>query len=171
MAINYPVDVYNTLWSVYDVSQGQIIRRKVRWPVITGTEIPQLDDNIVWLLESQESRPDFDVWTQKLELTEAVDVAGNSVARGWQVVELTQEEQDALLPPHYTSDSGIKLDVSETAQAKFANFLVLINEAQMPETDMVLIKDVYGNQHGLSVADLRPLLVAYGLYCYQIFAG
>lgn len=171
MAITYPVDVNNTLWSVYDVSQGQIIRRKVRWPVITGTEIPQLDDNIVWLLESQESRPDYDPWTQKQEPTETVDVEANTVTRGWQVVELTQEEQDALLPPHFTSDSGIKLDASETAQAKFANFLVLINEAQMPETDMIIIKDVYGNQHGLSVADLRLLLVAYGTYCYSIFVS
>jgi len=169
MAITYPVDG-DSSWSVYDLAQATIVRSRVKWPVAAGTEIPELDDNIVWLLESQEDRPDYDQWTQKLEATETVDVAANTVTRGWQVVELDQAEQDALLPPHYTADSGLKLDASETAQAKFANFLVLINEAQMPETDMVIIKDVYGNSHGLSVADLRPLLVAYGLHCYQVFA-
>jgi len=171
MAISYPVDTQNTRWSIYQVSTSTVVARRKRWPTADGNQIPGQDPDFVWLLESNSTSPDFDQWTQKLEALEVISLPENTINYGYQVVQLNQDEIDAITPAHYVASNGLKLDVSDEAQNAFSRMLALINESGMADAETVVIKDIYGARFGLTVGQLRPILVAYGLHCYGLFAA
>jgi len=168
MAISYPVSS-DSRWSIWSITSNAIVAQNKRWPRADGEAVTGADADLVYLLETKEARPTYDGWTQKLETTETVDVAGNSVTYGWQIVALDQSEQDALIPPHYTTTSGIKLKTDEASQNAFANLLTLLNQAGTPDADMVTVKDATGNMHAMTFADFKAQIVAYGVHCYTEF--
>lgn len=171
MAITYPVDTENTRWTIYRISTSATVAKRKRWPVADGGVIPGLDPDYVWLLESKSDAPEYDQWTQKLEPLEAISLPENTINYGYQIVQLSQDEIDAITPAHYVADNGIKMDVSDDAQNAFSRMLSLINESGMADAETVVIKDIYGTRFGLTVGQLRPILVAYGLHCYGLFAA
>ena len=166
--ITYPVSE-ESRWSIWSVTGNAIVAKNKRWPRADGQAVTGADPDLVYLLESKDARPAFDQWTQKLEPTETVDVAANTVIYGWQIVALDQSEQDALVPPHYTTASGIKLKIDDASQNAFANLLTLLNQANTPDTDMVTVKDAVGQMHAMTFADFKTEIVAYGGYCYTQF--
>ena len=166
--ITYPVSS-DSSWSIWSISGNAIVAKNKRWPRSDGEAVAGADADLVYLLETKEARPTYDGWTQKLEATETVDVAANTVTRGWQVVALDQSEQDAIVPPHYTTTSGIKLKIDDASQNAFANLLTLLNQAGTPDTDMVTVKDAVGQMHAMTFADFKAQIVAYGVHCYTQF--
>ena len=168
MAISYPVSE-DSRWAIWSISGNAIVGKNKRWPRADGEAVTGADADLVYLLETKEARPTYDGWTQKLQATETVDVAANTVTYGWQIVALDQSEQDALIPPHYTTTSGIKLKTDEASQNAFANLLTLLNQAGTPDTDMVTVKDATGNMHAMTFADFKAEIVAYGVHCYTEF--
>ena len=168
MAISYPVSE-DSRWSIWSISSNAIVAKNKRWPRADGQAVTGADADLVYLLESKNGRPAYDQWTQKLEPTETVDVNANTVTYGWQIVDLDQSEQDALIPPHYTTTSGIKLKTDEASQNAFANLLTLLNQAGTPDADMVTVKDATRNMHAMTFADFKTEIVAYGVHCYTEF--
>jgi len=168
MAISYPVSE-DSRWSIWSISGNAIVAKNKRWPRADGGAVAGADADLVYLLETKEARPTYDGWTQKLEPTETVDIAANSVTYGWQIVALDQAEQDALIPPHFTTTNGVRLKTDEASQNAFANLLTLLNQAGTPDADMVTIKDATGNMHALTFADFKSEIVAYGVHCYGEF--
>jgi len=166
--ITYPVSE-DSRWSIWSISGNAIVAKNKRWPRADGQAVTGADADLVYLLETKDARPAFDQWTEKLEPTETVDVAANTVTRGWQVVALDQSEQDAIVPPHFTTTGGIKLKIDDASQNAFANLLTLLNQANTPDTDMVTVKDATGNMYAMTFADFKTEIVAYGGYCYTQF--
>ena len=83
--------------------------------------------------------------------------AGNSQA-------FTQSQE-----PAHVEINGIKMATDLQSQAAFSNMMILLNEAGMADTEMVMIKDCFGASHAMTLADFRTQAVAYGLSCYQAF--
>ena len=92
MAISYPVNVADTKWAVYQVSSSQIIGRRKTWPVADGSEIPGLDPDFVYLLETADARPDYDGRIYRLEGTDVIDVSANTLTRTWQTIKRVDDE-------------------------------------------------------------------------------
>ena len=168
MAISYPVSE-DSRWAIWSISGNAIVGKNKRWPRADGEAVTGADADLVYLLETKEARPTYDGWTQKLETTETVDVAANTVTYGWQIVALDQAEQDALIPPHYTTTNGVRLKTDEASQNAFANLLTLLNQSNTPDTDMVTVKDAVGQMHAMTFADFKSQIVAYGVHCYTEF--
>lgn len=176
MAIQYPINVDVETFTVYDTNTSAPVedglgrpRTGVKWGSKDNSQmIPGLDANIKWLIEVKQPIPIYDSDTQKLTSNVNYDVANECVEYSYNVVDLTQEEIDAQLPDYYDYN-GIKIGVNELDQDRFANLLVLINESGMPETDPIIIKDVYKASHGMTVAEYRTFIVQYGLHCYTLF--
>ena len=135
--ITYPVDVENTRWAAIRISDNTLIRRNEKWPRRDGGEITGLDPDIALLLEVLEPQPAYDTNTQRLQRSEAVvDIPGNTITTGWQVVAIPQEELD---------------DAAELAQIK-AVYLALKNGTGTQLERLVrvervlarLLKDTYG---------------------------
>ena len=93
MAITYPVDVDNTEWAVYQVSTGQIIDRRKKWPRADGGEIVGLDPDYVYLLHVDDVEPDYDSRLFILNGTETIDVTGNELQLSWESIARPLEEQ------------------------------------------------------------------------------
>jgi hypothetical protein len=79
MAITYPVDRENTRWALYRQSTGEIVDRNMIWPEADGNPVPGLDPDFVFLLQSEDTRPEYDGRLYRLVSTETVDVAENSL--------------------------------------------------------------------------------------------
>ena len=94
--ITYPVDVQNTRWSVWSISQAAILKHNIKWPRADGGEIVRLDADLIPLLEVEEAQPTFDPALERLERTApVVDVAANTHTHGWAVVPRDQADIDA----------------------------------------------------------------------------
>ena len=91
MAITYPVPA-DSKWAVYQISTEQIIARRKQWPVGDGSEIVGLDPDYVYLLEQSDARPDFDSRIYRIEGTDVLDVAGNTLTRTWQTIKRVDDE-------------------------------------------------------------------------------
>ena len=93
--ITYPVDVQNTRWSVWSVSQAAILQHNIKWPRADGGKIVRLDPDLVPLLEVDGTQPAYDTATQRLQRsTPVADVAGNTHTHGWEVVARDQADID-----------------------------------------------------------------------------
>jgi len=97
MAISYPVDVENTRWATWSISQAEIKKHNAKWPRADGGEIVDQSPDIVPLLEVDVPPPAYDEATHKIERgTPIVDVPANEHRHDWDIVELTQEELDEI---------------------------------------------------------------------------
>ena len=155
--------VYNT-----DTSTAEATGRP--WPTADGVSDPVgMPDNLGLLLEVTEAKPTYDSTTHKL-VKDAVnyDTINNTATTSWSVVALTQAEIDERTPAH-VEINGIKMATDLQSQAAFSNMMILLNEAGMADTEMVMIKDCFGASHAMTLANFRTQAVAYGLHCYQAF--
>lgn len=179
MAIQYPINPGDR-FTVYDTntqqplkdSSGKALRNQKWGSTDTSKMIDGLADNIKWLIEVRELQPSYDPDTQKVKrLPVSYDVVNETATiESWEVVDLTQEEIDAMIPLHFEYNSnGIKLAVETHDQHAFSDLLVLVNESGMLESDTLAIKDVFGTSHTVAVSAFREMIVPYGLYCYTLF--
>ena len=180
MAIEYPINLETDRFTVYDTNTNQPIvdgngkaKTGVKWASVDVTKmIPNLAPNIKWLIEVKETAPSYDSSTQRLEKTKIYDVEAETVTDGYSVINLTQEEIDAAVPPHYETVSlsqAIKLAVGESDQNAFSRMNVLIDLSGMAGTDEIGIKDIYGVTHTITVDEFKTEMVGYGQYCYSLF--
>jgi hypothetical protein len=180
MAIQYPINIETDRFTVYDTNTNKPVldgngksKTNVKWASSDNTQmIPNLSSHIKWLIEVKETRPSFDSATQKINrLPVSYDVsAETATVQSFEVVALTQEEIDAKLPPHFTSTTtSIKYSVSEASQNAFTRMTTLVNEAQMPNEQALVVKDVLGASIGITVEQFHTDMVAYGLHCYELF--
>ena len=178
MAIQYPINLETDRFTVYDTNTSQPIvdgngRPKVgvKWGSKDVTQmIPNLSTNIKWLIEVKETSPAYDAATQKLSKVKIYDVEAQTATDGWEVIDLTQAEIDAKIPPHYeTSISTIKLDISEQSQNAFTRMMTFVLQAGMADTDEVTIKDCLSVSHTLTVAQFKTDMIEYGTHCYTLF--
>ena len=86
----------------------------------------------------------------------------------WIVRDLTAQEILDRLPPHYETSTGIKLATGEHDQTAFTRMLALIDLTQMGPSEMVIIKDAAGEQHGVTVEQFKDLMKEYGAHCYSL---
>jgi len=169
MAINYPVDVENTKWSLYKISTAEVVSGRHKWCNQDGVEPVGLDPDFTYLLEVNEAKPTYDSATHKIEKTTTIDVPNITITQSWDVKALKQTEIDERTPAHYETSTGIKMATDLQSQAAFSNMMTLLNEAGMADSEMVMIKDCFGSSHAMTLADFRTQAVAYGLHCYTIF--
>ena len=179
MAITYPIQESDR-FTVYDANASAPLKdgsgkpmTAVKWGSNDLTQmIPNLADNINWLIEVKEAQPSYDSSTQKIKrLPVNYDVANETATiQSFEVVDLTQEEIDAKLPAHFLSTTtAIKYDVALEAQNAFTRMLTLVNEAQMPSDQALVVKDVLGASIGITVEQFHADMIAYGLHCYELF--
>lgn len=179
MPITYPIQDSDR-FTVYDTNTGQPLKdgsgkamTNQKWGSKDKSKmIEGLADNIKWLIEVREPQGSYDAATQKAtRLPINYDVANETATiESWQISDLTQEEIDAKIPPHFEYNSnGIKLAVQEKDQAAFGNLLLLVNESGMASTDMLMLTDCLGAKHGVTVAQFKEMIVPYGLHCYALF--
>jgi len=177
MAITYPIQESDR-FTVYDANASAPLKdgsgkpmTAVKWGSNDLTQmIPNLADNIKWLIEVKETQPSYDSLTQKIKrLPVNYDVANETATiQSFEVVGLTQDEIDAKIPAH-VDIGGIKYDVSEQAQNAFTRMMSLIDHAGMAPTDEVAVKDVLGTSHAITVEDFSSDMIQYGLHCYTLF--
>lgn len=177
MPITYPIQESDR-FTVYDTDTQQPLKdatgkslRGQKWGSEDKSQMIQgLADNVKWLIETRESQPIYDTATQKLRrLPTQYDVVNETaIVESWEVVDLTQEEIDAKIPPHFDYN-GIKLAIEDKDQTAFGNLLLLVNESGMADDAMLMITDCLGEKHGVTVASFRTMIVAYGLHCYELF--
>jgi hypothetical protein len=179
MAITYPIQETDK-FTVYDTNTSAPLKdgagrpmTGVKWGSNDLTQmIPNLADNIKWLIEVVGTRPTFDPLTQKIKrLPVSYDVANETATtQSFEVVDLTQEEIDAKLPPHFLSPTTtIKYDVAIESQNAFTRMLTLVNETQMPSDQALVVKDVLGASIGITVEQFHADMILYGLHCYELF--
>lgn len=179
MAITYPIQESDR-FTVYDANASTPLKdgsgkpmTAVKWGSNDLTQmIPNLADNINWLIEVKEAQPSYDSSTQKIKrLPVNYDVANETATiQSFEVVDLTQEEIDAKLPAHFLSTAtAIKYDVALEAQNAFTRMLTLVNEAQMPSDQALVVKDVLGASIGITVEQFHADMILYGLHCYELF--
>ena len=101
MAISYPVDVENTRWATWSISEAIIKKHNAKWPRSDGMEVVDQNPDIVALLEVDVAQPvdgvDYDSATHKIQRgTPIVDVPNNEHRHDWDIILLTQEELDAI---------------------------------------------------------------------------
>ena len=90
--ITYPVDP-STRWATINTDTGEIIARNKPWPVLDGTEIIGLDENIVLLLHVDSTPPPYDSRFYTMTVSEIVDVPNNELRRNYAAVKRPVEEQ------------------------------------------------------------------------------
>lgn len=93
MAIQYPVDVVATRWSVLQVSTGLIVARDKTWPRADGEAIQGQDPDYVYLLQISTSPPDYDSRLFSLVGNEEVDADANEIRRTWEARSRDLEER------------------------------------------------------------------------------
>lgn len=176
MPITYPIQDSDR-FTIYDSnteaplknSEGKSLVNQ-KWGSSDKSQMIQgLEPNIKWLIQVSDSFPSFDQWTQKVDSSVSYDLANEEARTEHVVVDLSQEEIDAITPEHFTTSQGIKLHVREESQNAFSRLINLINNAAMADTDTVDILDVYETKHTLTVLDFKNEMTAYGAYCYTLF--
>ena len=176
MAITYPINdtdrftVYNTETSApLNDGKGRPMRGVVWGSVDKSQMISGLADNIKWLLDVKEAKPEYDSATHKIEKSAtAYDVINESATDSWTVTALTQAEIDERTPAH-VEINGIKWKTDEASQSAFSSMTLLLDKAGMPDTDMVAIKDAHNVTQAMTVQQYQADALTYGLACYQLF--
>ena len=155
--------VYNT-----DTNTAEATGRP--WPTADGISDPVgMPSNLVLLEEITSDRPTYDSATHKLvENAIAYDTTAKTATRSWSAVALTQAEIDERTPAH-VEINGIKWKTDEVSQAAFSSMTLLLDKAGMASDEMVMIKDCFGNSHGMTVAQYQADVLQYGLACYTNF--
>ena len=157
-------------YTVYNENTQTVIATGRPWPTKDeNIQPPGMEDGVHLLLEVTEARPTIDNMTHKL-VEDAINynTIAKTATRSWSSVALTQAEIDERTPAN-VEINGIKMATDLQSQAAFSNMMTLLNEANMADSEMVMIKDCFGASHAMTLADFRTQAVAYGLHCYQAF--
>lgn len=115
----------------------------------------------------------YDTSTHKLERTQVT--AADGVTNGWSIVPLSTEEQKAAtfraaIEAGYDTGNGYRLALHEHDRNNFIGLLTLVNGLGAPDEATTTIGDIDGNLHSVTVAELKAMLMAYGLH-YQAIWG
>ena len=155
-------------YTIYHDTDGVIATGRP-YPTDEGAEIPGLDPAISLLEEVTEAKPTIDSMTHKL-VEDAInyDTIAKTATRSWSAVALTAEEIAERTPAH-VEINGIKWNSDEVSQAAFSSMTLLLDKAGMASDEMVMIKDCFGNSHGMTVAQYQADVLQYGLACYTNF--
>ena len=135
--IIYPVDVENTRWAVWSISEALLLNHNKPWPRADGEEIVDMDPDLVPLLEVDEAQPVYDPATHYLNRTEGVeDIPNNTHTHGWEILPISQDDLD------WTQEQ-------QTAKAQYDDLQnsVGTNEERLTRTERVcahLLKLAYG---------------------------
>jgi len=113
MAINYPVPP-EARFTIYDKSINSIIARNQRWPRADGMEIEGLANNIVYLQETTDAKPDFDSRLYRLEQNETLDVPNNTATKTWTSVARSVEERVVSAENKEVEELGKHIDLNRT---------------------------------------------------------
>ena len=141
------------------------------YPRIDDEPIVGRDPNLVTVEVIKSPRPDYDPATQTLEKTETPEVVAGTYTYGYTVRDLTEQEILDRLPPYFEASTGIKLATGEHDQTAFTRMLTLIDLTQMDPAAMVIIKDVAGQKHAMTVANFKTIMAEYGAHCYALHVG
>ena len=157
-------------YTVYDTDTSTAKATGRPWPTADGVSDPVgMPANLVLLLEVTEAKPTIDSMTHK-HVEDAInyDIIAKTATRSWSAVALTQAEITERTPAH-VEINGIRWKTDEASQAAFSSMTLLLDKAGMADTDMVMIKDCFGNSHGMTVAQYQADVLQYGLACYTNF--
>ena len=155
--------VYNT-----DTNLAEATGRP--WPTADGVSDPVgMPANLVLLLEVTEAKPTIDSMTHK-HVEDAInyDTINKTATRSWSIVALTAEEIEGRTPAH-VEINGIKWKTDEASQVAFSSMTLLLDKAGMADTEMVMIKDCFGNSHAMTVSQYQADVLQYGMACYTNF--
>jgi len=155
-------------YTIYHDTDGVIATGRP-YPTDEGAEIPGLDPAISLLEEVTEAKPTIDSMTHKL-VEDAInyDTIAKTATRSWSSVALTAEEITERTPAH-VEINGIKWSSDEASQAAFSSMTLLLDKAGMADTEMVMIKDCFGNSHAMTVEQYSADVLQYGMACYTNF--
>lgn len=161
MAISYPVDVANTKWTVYQVSTSSVIARNKTWPVADGSAIPGLDPDFVYLLQSEDAKPDVDARLYYLEASDTPDIPNNTITRAWVAKKRAEEERKTAAENREIEELGKWIDIErELIETRLAVAAILqyIDGLQTP-TKVQTFLDNYQSR-GVSLWKNRDRLKA-----------
>jgi len=156
-------------YTTYDSNTQTVIAERRPWPHVDGVTVPTLPAGVFLLEEITEAKPTYDNATHKL-VKDAVnyDTINKTATRSWSSVALSAEEIAERTPAH-VEINGIKWNSDEVSQAAFSSMTLLLDKAGMASDEMVMIKDCFGNSHGMTVAQYQADVLQYGLACYTNF--
>ena len=156
-------------YTTYDSNTQTVIAERRPWPHVDGVTVPTLPAGVFLLEEITEAKPTYDNATHKL-VKGAVnyDTINKTATRSWSSVALSAEEIAERTPAH-VEINGIKWNSDEVSQAAFSSMTLLLDKAGMASDEMVMIKDCFGNSHGMTVAQYQADVLQYGLACYTNF--
>ena len=117
MAINYPVDVQNTKWTVYDTDTSSILPPIHReWPVLDGSEIPGQEANIVYLLETSGATLNVDRRLYSITTNINTDVAANIIHTSFTAVKRPVDEIITAIENEESSQLAKIVDLVQEAK-------------------------------------------------------
>ena len=117
MAITYPVDVQNTKWSLYQVDTAEILPPLHRtWPIADGSEIPGLDENLVYLLETSDAPLDADRRLYTILTTKNIDAAANVIHTSFTAVKRPVDEIITAIENEESSQLAKIVDLVQEAK-------------------------------------------------------
>lgn len=129
MAIEYPVDVENTKWTVYQVDIAKIIDTNRGWPRPDGGPIVGHDENFAYLLQTTDARPDADYRLYTLITQKGIDVPSNVIHTSYttekrpvdEIITAIENEESSQLARHFDVVQELKSTrLMVTALLKFA---------------------------------------------------
>ena len=132
------------------ISTQEILRKNVNYPSKEIVPIPSLDADLKWLIINQLDRPTFEPFTEKLVRVEEITIEAHPIYTEldqykiyWNIVALTQDEQDAYLQQVEDNDASAKAVLNYKAdgvvgfdrayaliQRKFDNGVITGNQAK-----------------------------------------
>ena len=124
--ITYPVSE-SSRWAVYQVSTSSVIARRKKWPVLGGGEIVSLDPDFVMLEEKADARPEVDSRIWRLEGTDVIDVAGNSITRQWETIKRVPEEIKTAAENVEAEQLGLHINLQREAMETRLMVTALLN--------------------------------------------
>ena len=145
MAITYPVDVQNTKWSLYQVDTAEILPPLHRtWPIADGSEIPGLDENLVYLLETSDASLDADRRLYTIVTTKNIDAAANVIHTSFETEKRPVDEIITAIENEEMSQLGkhvsIVRELIRTRLAVSAIFEFVEGQAYPPKVQVMVDK-------------------------------
>ena len=132
--ITFPVSE-GSRWAVYQVSTSSVIARRKKWPVLGGGEIVSLDPDFVMLEEKADARPEVDSRIWRLEGSDVIDVAGNSITRTWETIKRGPDEIKSAAENVEAEQLGLHINLQREAmetRLMVSAILQFIDGLQMP---------------------------------------
>jgi len=132
--IAYPVAA-DSLWAVYQISTEEIKSRRQPWPRPDYGPIEGGSADYVMLEEKAETRPVVDSRIWRLEGSDVIDVAGNSITRTWATIKRVPEEIKSAAENVEAAQLGLQVNLAREAmetRLMVSAILQFIDGLQMP---------------------------------------